>query len=394
MIESFPRLLRAPFRFVRDYFLALGEHAVYSHAAALSFYVIFSIPPALLGIVALAGMLPVDAWMQAGLDHADGMLTWVYALFIDPVGAASAADATMIGWKPLTDALHGLDQDGIQEHLASFLHKNTPEAVATTVSSFADDVLGNAQPELLTAGFVGVLWSASGVTRQVLRAVNAIHEVRQRPWWRQNLVSLGMTLSLLACGTLFLIALPLTSALVTLVASSETWLSVWRVVFGAAALFVLYSVMQGLYRWAVYAKLRAANTREGVLLVMALWGALVLLLRTWGQAGLDRYSATYGALATIVFMLAWVYALSISLLLGVEWNATRLSQGPLWEVLLGDRAWRYTRRAAERLRFVRGRRDDLPLDSPGSAPAAELAPAGDPAVAAETAPEQNETDDR
>lgn len=340
--------------FVRDFMLALGEHAVYSHAAALAFYLIFSIPPALLGIVALAGMLPVEAWMQTGLEHVDVVVAWSYGRFLEPAAAAAAADATLIGWTHITDTLRDLDQAGILRNLREFLQRNAPPAVEQTVFRFVRDVLGNAQPGLLTVGFLGVLWSASGVTRQVLRAVNAIHELRPRPWWRQNLVSLGMTLTLLTCGTLFLIGLPLTGAVMEAVASESTLLVVWRIVAGLAALYLLYAVMQQLYRWAVNAKLPSSKRREGVILTIVLWGTLIYILGRWGQEGLDRYSATYGALASIVFLLFWIYSMAISLLLGVEWNATRLSQGPLWETILGDKARPYTRRAAERSSFARG----------------------------------------
>lgn len=354
MIESLPRPLRGLIHFGRDFMLALGEHAVYSHAAALAFYLIFSIPPALLGVVALAGMLPVEAWMQASLEHVDSVLAWSFERFLNPVAAAAAADATLIGWAHITETLRDLDQAGILRNLREFLQRNAPPAVEQTVFRFVRDVLGNAQPGLLTVGFLGVLWSASGVTRQVLRAVNAIHELRPRPWWRQNLISLGMTFALLACGTLFLIGLPLTGALMEVVTTKSALLVVWRIVTGFAALFLLYSVMQQLYRWAVNAKLPSARRREGVILTIALWGTLIWVLGRWGQEGLDRYSATYGALASIVFLLFWIYAMAISLLLGVEWNATRLSQGPLWETILGDKARPYTRRAAERSRFAGG----------------------------------------
>ena len=354
MIESLPQPLRGIVLFVRDFMLALGEHSVYSHAAALSFYLIFSIPPALLGIVALAGMLPVEAWVQSGLQDADVVITWLYGLFLDPIGAAAATDSLLISWAPLTDTLRDLDKDGMVMHLHHFLQDHTPPAISQTVFKFLRDVLGNSQPALLTVGFVGVLWSASGVTREVLRSINTIHELKPRPWWRQNLVSLGMTLTLLATGTIFFVLLPLSSALIEALSSGGALIVTWRIIGGFAALYLLYSLMQMVYRWAVFAKLPARRTREGVIVTILLWAALAWILRSWGQVGLDRYSATYGALASIVFLLVWIYAMAISLFLGVEWNATRLSQGPWWEILLGDRARPYTRRAAERERLPRG----------------------------------------
>lgn len=381
MIESLPRPVRGVLHFARDFMLALGEHAVYSHAAALAFYLIFSIPPALLGIVALAGMLPIEAWMQTGLEHVDVVLAWSYDRFLDPVAAAAAADATLIGWADVTDKLRNLDQAGILRSLREFLQRNAPPAVEQTAFRFVRDVLGSAQPGLLTVGFLGVLWSASGVTRQVLRAVNAIHELRPRPWWRLNLISLGMTLALLSAGTLFLIGLPLSGALMEAVASESAWLVVWRIVAGTAALYLLYAVMQQLYRWAVNARLPAARRREGVILTIVLWALLIGILGRWGQQALDRYSATYGALASIVFLLFWIYAMAISLLLGVEWNATRLSQGPLWEAILGDKARPYTRRAVERSRFPRGPWEGRSLHSAGEQKSAEPAPGSEPSAA-------------
>lgn len=370
--------------FGRDFFLALGEHAVYSHAAALAFYLIFSIPPALLGVVALAGMLPVEVWVQGGIDHLDGVIAWTFGIFLDPIAAGAAADATLIGWAPITDTLRDLDQEGILRNLREFLQRNAPPAIEQTVFRFVRDILGNAQPGLLTVGFLGVLWSASGVTRQVLRAVNTIHELRPRPWWRQNMISLGMTLALLTFGTLFLIGLPLTGALMEAVATESVLLIAWRIVASSAALYLLYTVMQQLYRWAVYAKLPARRRREGVIVTIVLWAALIWIAGRWGQQALDRYSATYGALASIVFLLFWIYAMAISLLLGVEWNATRLSQGPFWEAILGDRARPYTRRAAERARFPRGSWEGRSIHSPAAQKSAESTSDSKPSAARST----------
>jgi membrane protein len=179
---------------------------------------------------------------------------------------------------------------------------------------------------LFVVGLLAALWSASGYVAAFMRASNAIYDIEEgRPVWKTLPVRVGLTLVLLLLLAVSTIAVVLTGGLAQrvgdLVGLGSTAVSVWNIAKWPV-LLVVVSFMFALLYWA------APNVKHpgfrwispgGVLAVVG-WliasGAFALYVSNFAS-----YNKTYGALGGVVVFLVWLWISNIVILLGAEFNA-------------------------------------------------------------------------
>ena len=310
------------FRTARSFLVAVGDHALFSHAAATAFYLFFSIPPSVLALAALFGFLPIEAvahWLL--IDSIE--LVRKGLLEIGQPGAAEGIAFTLRSLtEPLWQRVQELGEDGILHEVQRYLDASMPSQAAQSLGKVMRDVLGASQPALLTVGFVGVLWSASGVTRQLGQAMNVIYEVKKPTFLVRNISSLLLTVLLLAVVSITIGFMPVIAGLVEGLSHFFGWrsaaLTIWKFAHWGLVAWLVYAGLMTFYRRCVNVKLKAGHVRPGVLLTMALWAAIGFGVKEWGEFGYGRYNVTYGALAAVILILFWCYLMSVSLLLGAN----------------------------------------------------------------------------
>jgi membrane protein len=179
---------------------------------------------------------------------------------------------------------------------------------------------------LFVVGLLGALWAASGYVAAFMRASNAIYDIDEgRPAWKTLPVRVGLTVVLLLLLAISTIAVVLTGELAKragdLIGIGSTAVTVWNIAKWPV-LLVVVSFMFALLYWA------APNVKHpgfrwispgGVLAVIA-WliasGAFALYVSSFGS-----YNKTYGALGGVVVFLVWLWISNIVILLGAEFNA-------------------------------------------------------------------------
>jgi membrane protein len=179
---------------------------------------------------------------------------------------------------------------------------------------------------LFVIGLLGALWSASGYVAAFMRASNAIYDIEEgRPIWKTLPVRVALTLVLLTLLAISTIAVVLTGGVAEkvgdLVGLGSTAVSVWNIAKWPV-LLVVVSFMFALLYWA------APNVKHpgfrwispgGVLAVVG-WliasGAFALYVSNFGS-----YNKTYGALGGVIVFLVWLWISNIMVLLGAEFNA-------------------------------------------------------------------------
>lgn len=200
-----------------------------------------------------------------------------------------------------------------------------------TVVRFMGDVLEQAQrhknPAVLSLGIVGFLWGMSGAFRQMIDAVNHAYRyptLRRRPW-QTYLLSIGLGLFV---GTLMIVAL--------IVSISGTHLVAWLLIrltgvrLPALATAAIRWSSLFVIIWSILAVVFAVTPDRprpfrwftpGSLLALVVW-----LLVSWGfsfyTAHFHTYNQMYGSLGIVILLMLYLYLVSLSLLLGVELNAT------------------------------------------------------------------------
>ncbi len=179
---------------------------------------------------------------------------------------------------------------------------------------------------LFVVGLLGALWSASGYVAAFMRASNAIYDIEEgRPIWKTLPVRVALTLVLLFLLAISTIAVVLTGGLAEkvgdLIGLGSTAVSAWNIAKWPV-LLVVVSFMFAMLYWA------APNVKHpgfrwispgGVLAVIA-WliasGAFALYVSNFSS-----YNKTYGALGGVIVFLVWLWISNIVILLGAEFNA-------------------------------------------------------------------------
>jgi membrane protein len=200
----------------------------------------------------------------------------------------------------------------------------------------ARDIVTNAINEITSsqgaAGFAlifslaGALWSASGYTGAFFRASNAVYEIEEgRPFWKlrplQIAVTTAMILLLAICAVAVVVTGPLADTVGDVVGAGEAAVTAWEIAkWPVIALVVM--MMFGFLYWI------APNVRQpkfrwvtpGGIVAVLIWVAASGLFALY-VANFSSYNATYGSLAAVVIFLIWLWISNIAFLFGAELNA-------------------------------------------------------------------------
>ena len=245
-------------------------------AAALTYYGVLSIFPALLALVSILGIVGASA-TQPLVDN------------LTSVAPGPAKDI-------VTNALHGLQHSG-----------------------------GTAGV-LFVVGLAGALWSASGYVSAFMRASNVVCGVAEgRPIWKTLPIRIGVTIVTLVLLAVSAIAVAVTGPLARqigdLVGAGSTAVTAWDVAKWPVLVLVA-AFLFGILYWAApnvqHPRLRWIT--PGGLIAVALWLASSALFALY-VANFGSYNQTYGALGGVIVFLVWLWLSNLVLLLGAEINA-------------------------------------------------------------------------
>ncbi|OBA80011.1 ribonuclease BN [Mycobacterium sp. 1164966.3] len=246
-------------------------------AAALTYYAVLSLFPALMVMVSFLGVF------GQGKRTTDAVLQ-----IVGKLGPASAVDA-----------LRGPVQQLV----------NSPSA------GFA-----------LVAGIMVGLWSAAGYIGGFGRAMNRIYGIPEgRPIWKLRPLQLVLTVAgvmIAAAGALLLaVSGPLAKAVGDAVGIGKIGLTVWNVarwpgllILVTLAVAILYyatpNVRQPRFRWI----------SVGAAVAIVTWITASILFGVY-VANFGSYNKTYGTLAGVIVFLLWLWITNLALLFGAELDA-------------------------------------------------------------------------
>jgi membrane protein len=245
-------------------------------AAALTYYGVLSIFPALIALVSILGLIGASATQP----------------LIDNLGAVAPGPAKEI----LTSALQGLQQDR------------------------------GAAGVLFFVGLGSALWAASGYVGGFGRASNAIYEVKEgRPFWLlrplQLLITAVLLVLLAASAVAVVVTGPLAQQVGNVVGAGSAAVTVWDIAKWPVLLLVVSLMFSILY----YA---TPNVRQpgfrwitpGGILAVVVWIAASALFAFY-VANFASYNKTYGTLGGVIAFLVWLWISNLAVLLGAEFNA-------------------------------------------------------------------------
>ncbi|MFF8967842.1 YihY/virulence factor BrkB family protein [Streptomyces sp. NPDC014995] len=179
---------------------------------------------------------------------------------------------------------------------------------------------------LAVVGLLAALWSASGYVAAFIRASNAVYDLPEgRPVWKLTPLRLALTVTLmlmLAASALIVVFTgPVAERAGRLVGLGDAAIAVWGVAKWPVLLLLVVLMIALLY-WA------APNVRGRGFRWVSPGSVLATLIWVGASAGFAVYAAnfslynrTYGTLAGAVVFLVWLWLSNMAILLGLEFDA-------------------------------------------------------------------------
>ena len=178
----------------------------------------------------------------------------------------------------------------------------------------------------LITGIAGALWTASGYVGAFGRAMNRIYEVEEgRPFWKLKpaMVLLTAVLLLLVCvaGLMLVISGPIAAWVGDLVGLGETAVTVWGIAKWPALVLVVVVILAVLYGFSPNVKQPKFRwVSVGAIVALIVW-AVATAGFVFYVSNFGSYNATYGSLAGVIVFLLWLWITNNALLFGAEVDA-------------------------------------------------------------------------
>jgi membrane protein len=251
----------------------------------------------------------------------DNLTDWAAALTYYAVLSIFPALVVMV-------SILGLAGDSATQSVLDNLNQLGP-GPATDIVSGAIREIGSSQGTAgvaLIIGLVAALWSASGYIGAFSRASNVIYEVEEgRPFWKLRPLQLAMSLLLILLVAVSAIAVVVTGPLAEQVGElfglEGTAVTVWDLAKWPVIVLIVITMLGVLYYGAPNVRQpRFRWITPGGVLGVSLWilasAGFALYVANFGS-----YNKTYGSLAGVIVFLVWLWISNLAVLLGAELNA-------------------------------------------------------------------------
>jgi membrane protein len=264
-----------PWRLLKRVYNEFNEDEVFTRSAALAFYFVSALVPMVFFLISILGLLAQGHNLQSDLLG--------YAGRFMPPDAYTLLQKTL---KEITTTSTGLK---------------------------------------LAIGLVLALWSGSGGISSVMDALNRCYHVTDsRPFWKQRLIALALTIALSALTITALIIILYGGDIAQFV-GTHTGLSAplvlaWRIIQWPVALFFVVMSFALLYFWGPDTEQDWAWITPGSLVGVVLWIGASLIFRIYLHY-FNSYSKTYGSLGAVIILLYWLFISGLALLAGGEINS-------------------------------------------------------------------------
>jgi membrane protein len=222
----------------------------------------------------------------------------------------------------------GLVGQSATDPLVENIGKFAPGAAKDIVTSAIENLEKSqgAAGVLFVVGLVGALWSASGYIGAFMRAANAIWDVEEgRPVWKTIPLRLAVTLVMLVLLAITAVAVVITGPLAEwvgdVVGLGSTAVTIWDIAKWPVLILIVSLMFAILY----YA---APNVRQpgfrwvspGGILAVVVW-IVASAAFAFYVANFGSYNKTYGSVGAVIIFLVWLWVSNIAILLGAEFNA-------------------------------------------------------------------------
>jgi membrane protein len=259
---------------LRDAGGELLEGKCFAWAASLAFYFFLALFPALLFVVSLAGVLPVE---------------------------------------------HLIDR------MVAMLSRVAPGDVVAIARQQFIQIARQPHGGVLTLSLLAALWSTSSGMTAIVDTLNQAYRLpERRSWWRIRLTAVALTIAL---TVITLLALVLVMVGPTAARYVAEWLDLgpqfpwlWNIVRWPLAFALVVAAIGSIYRFAPDTSHEWVWITPGSVTAATLWLLGSVAFRVYLSHFAD-YQKTYGAIGGVMVALLWFYVTSLAILIGAQLDA-------------------------------------------------------------------------
>lgn len=214
----------------------------------------------------------------------------------------------------------------MRDALFQYLSRVMPSSAFQLIDSTILEVTRASSAGKLSFGLLATLWAASNGMGAITEALNTAYDLKEtRPWWKQRLVAVSLTvgLSVLIIGALALVigGGRLADYLEAAFGLSSVFSIAWKVLQWPIALAFMLLAYAAIYYFAP--DFRDQDWKwitPGSVIGVVLWLLVSFALKGYLHF-FDSYSKTYGSLGAVIVLMLWLYLTGLSVLIGGEVNA-------------------------------------------------------------------------
>ncbi|WP_251095515.1 YihY/virulence factor BrkB family protein [Streptomyces sp. Caat 7-52] len=275
--------------------------------------------------------LPKGAWR--------GVLKGALREFKDDELTDRAAALTYYGVLSLFPALLvlvsllGITGKSATDAVLANIRKLAPGSARDIITRAVEQLQSNAGAGSVMAvvGILLAVWSASGYVAAFIRAANAVYDMPEgRPVWKILPVRLAVTVVLMVLAVASALIVVFTGGLARHAGAAlgigDIALAVWSIAKWPV-LIVLVTVMIAILFWASpNAKVKGFEwITPGSFLALLIW-MIASAGFAFYVANFASYNKTYGTMAGVIVFLVWLWITNLAILLGLEFDAETVRQ--------------------------------------------------------------------
>jgi membrane protein len=215
---------------------------------------------------------------------------------------------------------------GTRNALFDYLGRIMPPSAFQLIDSTMWEVSASSGGGKISFGILAALWAASNGMGAITQSLNVAYDVEEsRPWWKQRLTAVGLTIAL---------SILIISALILVVAGG----SIAEGVAGAYGLGSIFALAWKFLQWPVILGFMilafaliyyfAPDLHDqawkwltpGATIGVGLWLVVSVAFRVYLHF-FDSYSKTYGSLGAVIILMLWLYFTGAAILIGGEVNS-------------------------------------------------------------------------
>lgn len=215
---------------------------------------------------------------------------------------------------------------GTRHTFFQYLARIMPPSAFQLIDNTMYEVSESSGGGKLSFGILAALWAASNGLGAITESLNTAYDLKEtRPWWKQRLSAMGLTMAL---------SILIIGALILVVAGGHIaeWLAAhyglgpvfplgWKIIQWPVVLACMTFAFALIYYIAPdFREQEWQWLTPGSVLGVALWLLVSIGFRVYLHY-FNSYSATYGSLGAVIILMLWLYLTGAAVLIGGELNS-------------------------------------------------------------------------